>query len=89
LHAIERAVITAIASAEAEEQGLKRRLEQARARLSILVGNDTYEDLDREEHTDQQLTASEREFSAAEQRLGQLISHLEHLHRVLETVKPQ
>jgi hypothetical protein len=87
LQSIERAIAGAIASAQSEEEGLKRRLESARARASMLIGNETFENLQREQATEQLLAGSEREFAAAAKRIRQLTEHREHLARVLQVLK--
>ena len=85
LRSIERAIFAAIAAAEAEERGLKRRLEDARVRASMLIGTETFED--RDQATESLLAGSEREFSAAARRVRQLAAHREHLQRVLGALK--
>lgn len=85
LRSIERAIVGAIAAARAEEDGLKRRLEDARVRASMLVGTEAFED--RDEATELMLAGSEREFSAAATRIRQLTAHREHLDRVLQALK--
>ena len=87
LRSVERAIVGAIASAESEQEGLKRRLENARVRASVLVGNGTFENLDRDQATEQLLAGSEQEFSAAAKRLRQLAAHREHLQRIFQALK--
>lgn len=87
LGAVERALLDAIAEAESEKKGLKRRLELARARASALLGNETLED--REPKNEQMLVQAENELIAGEKRIRQLAAHLEHLARVLCLLKQQ
>ena len=84
LRSIERAILGAIAAADAEEQGLKRRLEDARVRASLLIGTETLEE--RDQATETLLAGSEREVSAAVKRIRQLTAHREHLQRVLHAL---
>lgn len=55
LHAIDLAVLNAIAEAEAEKIGLVRRTEAAKVRAAMLMGVDTFEYFDREPEIEQQL----------------------------------
>jgi hypothetical protein len=87
LQSIERAIISAINSAQSEEDGLKQRLEGARARASTLVGNEAFENQDRELATERLLAGAEREFAAAAKRTRQLANHRDHLARVLQALK--
>jgi hypothetical protein len=87
LESIERVVARAIAEAEAERAGLEKRYQSAQVRASMLVGNDTYGDLDRDDKTEALLTSSEREFCAAGTRLRALSSHVEHLRRISECLR--
>jgi hypothetical protein len=87
LGAIERSVLKAIADAEREKKGLKHRLDVARAQASVLLGTDTFEHRDRERENEQLLLEAEHNLIAADRRIHQLDSHLEHLRRVLELLK--
>lgn len=87
LAAIERSVVNAIAEAEREKNGLKRRLDSAKGRAAVLLGTDTFEYLDRERENEQLLLEAEHNLIAAERRIHQLNSHLEHLHRVSDLLK--
>jgi hypothetical protein len=87
LQSIKRAILSAMDSAQSEEDGLKRRLEGARTRASMLVGNEAFENQQREVATEHLLAGAEREFAAAAQRIRQLADHREHLARVLQALK--
>lgn len=87
LHSVESAILSAIANAEFERSGFQRRLEDARHRASLLVGNEAFEYLEREKETERDLCASEREFAAAGARIRELGQHIQHLQEVLRTLK--
>lgn len=78
-----------IAEAEAEREGLDRRIQNAKNQASMLMGNDAFEYMDREPKTEQELTTSEQLLLAAERRMRQLSEHLAHLQRVLQTLNPK
>jgi hypothetical protein len=87
LRSIERAITGAIAAVDSEEQGLTRRLEAARHRASLLMGNEPSENFERDGATELMLADSEREFLAAANRLRQLTEHRAHLSRILQALK--
>lgn len=87
LGSIERSVLDAIADAEKERKGFTKRIEEVRGRASMLMGSETFDYVDRDEKTEQQLQASERVLIAANSRIRQLTAHLEHLRRILEILK--
>lgn len=87
LASIERAIRSAVESAELEKSGFERRVREARHRVSSLIGSEPFEYLEREGETERDLVASEREFAAAEKRLQQLSRHIDHLRQVLEVLK--
>lgn len=89
LSVIERSVRKVIAEAEAEREGLDRRIQNAKNQASMLMGNDAFEYMDREPKTEQELTTSEQLLLAAERRMRQLSEHLAHLQRVLQTLNPK
>lgn len=76
------AIEEALAAAEAEQEGLKRRLDDVLARASVAVGNEVDEYLDREPHRTSALNFFDAEIVRAEERLkglGTLIMHLKFL----------
>jgi hypothetical protein len=87
LCSIERAITGAIAAAESEEEGLTRRLETARRHASMLIGNETFENLERDRATELLLAGSEQEFLAAANRIRQLTEHRAHLNRILQALQ--
>jgi hypothetical protein len=87
LSSIEQSLTSAIAEAELERQGLRRRLDLARDRASSLLGNETSEYLDREPQSERLLVEAERNLIAGEKRIRQLTAHMEHLGRVLDLLK--
>lgn len=85
--AIERPLRTAIAEAEQEKAGLNKRIEDAKNQLSMLVGNDPFEYMEREEGLEEKFTVPEHELISAEKRLRQISGHIAHLHRVLKELE--
>jgi hypothetical protein len=55
-----------------ERAGLTNRLEEAKTRVSALVGSDTYEYLDRDDMAEKQLRESELQMAQASRRLRRL-----------------
>jgi hypothetical protein len=87
LGSIERSILNAIADVEKEQRGFKKRIEEARGRAAILMGNETFGELDRDKQSEQLLQASEQALIAASNRMRQLAAHLEHLQRVLGVLR--
>jgi hypothetical protein len=87
LGVIERTIRKVIAEADAERNGLNRRIQDAKNQAGMLVGNDTYEYMDREAATEQELSISEQTLLAAEERMRQLNAHIAHLQRVLAALE--
>jgi hypothetical protein len=87
LRSIERVITGAIAAADSEEEGLTRRLEAARRRASLLMGNEPHENLERDRATERLLADSEQEFLAASKRIRQLREHRAHLRRILQALE--
>lgn len=87
LGVIERSLRKVIAEAEAERNGLKRRIQDAKNHAGMLIGNNTYEYMDREAATEQELSISEQNLLAAEKRMRQLSAHIAHLQRVLAALE--
>jgi hypothetical protein len=86
LAVIERSLRKVIADAEVERNGLNQRIRDAKDQAGMLIGNDTYEYMDREAATEQELSISEQNLLAAEKRMRQLSAHIAHLQRVLEAL---
>jgi hypothetical protein len=86
LGVVERSLRKVIADAEVERNGLNRRIQDAKTQTAMLIGNDTFEYMDREAATEQELSISEQSLMAAEKRMRQLTAHIAHLQRVLATV---
>jgi hypothetical protein len=87
LSSIEQTLSAAIAEANSEMEGLRRRLESARQRASVLVGDETFESCDREPENEQLLLEAEEHLIAGERRVRQLAAHVNHLAAVLELLK--
>ncbi len=87
LSSVERALLDAIAGAESEKKGLQRRLDNARARASALLGNDTFGDRDREPKSEQLLQQAENDLIAAGRRIHNLTDQIEHFGQVLDLLK--
>jgi hypothetical protein len=87
LSSIERPLSIAIAEAKSELEGLRRRLESARQRASVLVGDEPFESGDREPENEQLLLEAEEHLIAGERRVRQLAAHVHHLAVVLELLK--
>lgn len=89
LSSIERSVLSAMSEAETERKGLRQRLDTARGRASLLLGNETFGNLDREPKSEQLLLEAERDLMAGERRIHQLSAHQEHLRKVLDLLKAE
>jgi hypothetical protein len=87
LQSIENSTSKAIADAEAEKSGLERRMRSATNNAAMLIGNDTFEYLDREPETERLLLDEEKTIMTARNRIQQLGAHLDHLRRILEAVR--
>jgi hypothetical protein len=87
LSSIERSLSVAIAEAESEKEGLRRRLDSARDRASALLGNETSDYLDREPQSERLLLEAERNLVAGEKRIRQITAHVEHLGKVLDLLR--
>jgi hypothetical protein len=87
LSSIEQSISNAIADAETEKKGLARRLEGARARASVLLGNDVAEYQDRDPKSEQLLQQAEQDMIAGQKRINQLATHIDHMGRVLDFLK--
>ena len=87
LRSIEQSLSTAIAEAESEKEGLRRRIDTARARASALVGNETFEYRDREPQKEELLLEAEQNLISGEKRIRQLTAHVDHLRKVLDLLK--
>jgi hypothetical protein len=74
LSSIEQSILKAIAEAEAERNGIARRLEAARARAAVLLGSDTSDYGTRDPKGEQLL---------------QLTAHIGHMGQVLDVLKRQ
>jgi hypothetical protein len=87
LASVERSILQAIANAERELAGLRKRIEAVRqlAALSLGNGGGDYEERGAEE--EQQLAKSESELVVGEARIRQLDTHVQHLRRVLGLLK--
>src|SRR5581483_2680424 len=72
------AIENALAAAESEQSGLKRRLDDVLARASVSVGNDSDEYVDREAHRTEALNFFDGEMVAAESRLKELGTMIAH-----------
>lgn len=79
IQAVGVAISNALKKFEEEEAGLKLRMEDAKARASLAVGNDTYEHLTREDTKSEHLHEFEGEMSRAGARLAVLHQHLTNL----------
>ena len=71
---VETAVDAAIGSADREFDGLKRRVEELRARCGFIMGNGDYEE--REPEDSKLLSETEDLLLRAEERLGALTTHI-------------
>jgi hypothetical protein len=87
LRSIERPLSIAMAEAQSEMEGLRRRLELARQRASVLVGDEPFESCDREPENEQLLLEAEEHLTVGERRVRQLVAHVSHLAAVLELLK--
>ncbi len=81
LGAVERVLLEVIEETESEKNGLKRRLDGARARAAALLGNDTF-GLEREPKNEKMLLEAEYALFAGEKRMRQLNTQLERLGRL-------
>ena len=89
LSSIERSLLDAMSEAGTEKKGLRQRLHTARGRASLLLGNETFGNLDREPKSEQLLLEAERDLMAGERRIHQLSAHQEHLRKVLDLLKAE
>jgi hypothetical protein len=87
LSSIEQSISIAIAEAESEKEGLRRRIENARVRASTLLGNETFGCQDREPQKEELLLEAERNLISGEKRIRQLEAHMEHLRKVIDLLK--
>ena len=87
LGSIERPLSIAIAEAKSEMEGLRRRIESARQRASVLLGDEPFESSNRESGHEQLLIEAEQHLIAGERRIRQLAAHVHHLATVLELLK--
>lgn len=76
------AIEAALNSAEAEQDGLNKRIEDVLARASVTVGNATDEYLDREPHRRHHLDSFDTELARGEERIRQLSTMIEHFRSV-------
>jgi len=87
LSSIEQSISIAIAKAESEKEGLRRRIENARVRASTLLGNATFEYQDRERQKEELLLEAERNLISGEKRIHQIEAHMLHLRKVIDLLK--
>jgi hypothetical protein len=90
--AIVLAIGQALSSAEREQAGIKRRLDDVVARASMSVGYEVDEYLDREPHKSRSLNFFDAEIIRAEDRIKELnamVSHLQFLRAATLTRFPQ
>jgi hypothetical protein len=87
ISSIERSISEAIADANAERNGLARRLDAARARASILVGTDTSDYETRDPKNERLLQEAEDDLVVGQKRVNQLTAHIEHMGRMLDFLK--
>lgn len=80
-------MVEAIAEAESERSGLRRRIEIARERAATLIGTGDFEYRDREPKKEQMLTAAEDQLLEGDRRIIELSAHVDHLRRVLDLLK--
>jgi hypothetical protein len=82
-----RAVAGAIAAAEQEQLQLVRRLDDARIRAIVSVGNETYEHETRQPEKAVQLVASESQMLRAEARMDELARHISRLKSIEHKIR--
>jgi hypothetical protein len=87
LSSIEHSILKAIADAEAERNGLSRRLEAARGRAAALLGSDMSDYGSRDPKSEQLLQQAEDDLVAGQKRVNELAGHIGHLGRVLDCLK--
>ena len=87
LSSIEQSILKAIADAEAERNGLARRLEAARGRAAALLGSDTSDYGSRDPKSEQLLQQAEDDLMAAQKRVNELAAHIGHMGRVLDCLR--
>jgi hypothetical protein len=87
LSSIEQSILKAIADAEAERNGLARRLEAARGRAAALLGSDTSDYGSRDPKSEQLLQQAEADLMVGQKRVHELVAHIGHMGRVLDCLK--
>jgi hypothetical protein len=87
LSSIEQSILKAIADAEAERNGLARRLEAARGRAAALLGSDASDYGSRDPKSEQLLQQAEDDLMAGQKRVNELATHIRHMGRVLDCLK--
>jgi hypothetical protein len=87
ISSIQQSILKAIADAEAERNGLTRRLEAARGRAAALLGSDTSDYGSRDPKSEQLLQQAEHDLMAAQKRVNELAAHIGHMGRVLDFLK--